>query len=126
MCAKPWAQISRSRLPRPSTSSLKFEIQSQRMKIDLKISAHVSQAMGSDLKFSATRPSTSSLRFEIQSQRMKKRNSKFQLMRAKPWAQISTNNWRFEVQLQRMKIKIKISAHVSQALGLDINKQLEV
>jgi hypothetical protein len=38
----------------------------------------------------------------------------------------STNNLKFEIQSQRMKIKIKISAHVSQALGLDINKQLEV
>jgi hypothetical protein len=41
------------------------------VKTKIKILAHVSQAMGSDLKFLATRPSTSSLRFEIQSQRMK-------------------------------------------------------
>jgi hypothetical protein len=38
----------------------------------------------------------------------------------------STNNLRFEVQTQRIKIKIKISAHVSQALGSNINKLVEV
>jgi hypothetical protein len=50
-----------------------FEIQSQRMKKKFKISTHVSQALGSDLKVSAMRPSTKSLRFEVQSQRMKKK-----------------------------------------------------
>jgi hypothetical protein len=54
----------------------------------------MSQALGSDMKVSATGPSTNSLRFEVQSQRMKR--------------------------------KIKISTHVSQALGSDINNQLEV
>jgi hypothetical protein len=34
---------------RPSTSSLKFKIQSQRMKKNIKILAHVSQALGSDI-----------------------------------------------------------------------------
>jgi hypothetical protein len=43
------------------------------VKTKIKILAHVSQAMGSDLKFLATRPSTSSLKFEIQLQRMKKK-----------------------------------------------------
>jgi hypothetical protein len=38
----------------------------------------------------------------------------------------STNRLRFEVQAQRMEKKFKISAHVSQALGSNINKQLEV
>jgi hypothetical protein len=38
----------------------------------------------------------------------------------------STNSLRFEVQSQRMKKIIRTSAHVSQALGSDINKQLEV
>jgi hypothetical protein len=56
---------------RPSTNSLRFEVQSQRMKNKLKISTHVSQALGSDIMVSATRPSTSSLQFEIQSQRIK-------------------------------------------------------
>jgi hypothetical protein len=41
------------------------------MKRKFKISAHLSQALGSDIKVSASRPSTSSLRFEVQSQRMK-------------------------------------------------------
>jgi hypothetical protein len=41
------------------------------MKNKLKISTHVSQALGSDIMVSATRPSTSSLQFEIQSQRIK-------------------------------------------------------
>jgi hypothetical protein len=54
----------------------------------------VSQALGSDLKVSATRPSTRSLRFEVQSQRMKK--------------------------------KFKTSAHMNQAMGSDIDKQLEI
>jgi hypothetical protein len=40
---------------------------------EIKISAHVSQAMRSDLKVSATRPSTRNLRFEVQSQRMKRK-----------------------------------------------------
>jgi hypothetical protein len=47
-------------------------------------------------------------------------------MWAKPWAWISTNSLRSEVQSQRMKRKINISVHVSQDLGSDINKQLEV
>jgi hypothetical protein len=41
------------------------------MKKKFKISAHVSQALGSELKLSATRPSNNSLRFGIQSERMK-------------------------------------------------------
>jgi hypothetical protein len=49
------------------------------MKTKLKISTHVSQALGYDIKVSATGPSTNSLRFEVQSQRMKKK-TKFQLM----------------------------------------------
>jgi hypothetical protein len=43
------------------------------MKRKIKISTHVSQALGSDMKVSATRPPTSSLRFEVQSQRMKRK-----------------------------------------------------
>jgi hypothetical protein len=34
---------------RPSTSSLRFGVQSQRMKKKFKISAHVSQALGLDI-----------------------------------------------------------------------------
>jgi hypothetical protein len=41
------------------------------MKLKIKISAHVSQALGSDFKLSAMRLSKSSLRFEVQSERMK-------------------------------------------------------
>jgi hypothetical protein len=43
------------------------------MKKKMKTSAHVSQALGSDLKVSAMRPSTSSLRFQVQLQRLKKK-----------------------------------------------------
>jgi hypothetical protein len=43
------------------------------MKIKIKISTHVSQALGSDIKISATRPLTSIVKFEIQSKRMKKK-----------------------------------------------------
>jgi hypothetical protein len=42
------------------------------MKEKFKISAHVSQALGSEFKLSATRPSKNSLRSGIQSKRMKK------------------------------------------------------
>jgi hypothetical protein len=42
---------------RTSTSILRFEVQSQRMKKKIKIAAHVSQAWGYDMKVSATRPS---------------------------------------------------------------------
>jgi hypothetical protein len=43
------------------------------MKRKIKISTHVSQALGFDMKVSATGPSTNSLRFEDQSQRMKRK-----------------------------------------------------
>jgi hypothetical protein len=43
------------------------------MKKKFKISAQVSQALGSDMKVSATRPSTNSLMFEVHSQRMKRK-----------------------------------------------------
>jgi hypothetical protein len=43
------------------------------MKKKIKIAAIVNQALGSDMKVSATRRSTSSLRFEVQSQRMKRK-----------------------------------------------------
>jgi hypothetical protein len=69
MWARPWALIS--------TNSLRFDIQSQRMKKKFKISIHVSQALGSDLKYLAMRPSTRNLRFEVQSQRMKSNNQNF-------------------------------------------------
>jgi hypothetical protein len=52
---------------------LRFEVQSQKLKEKIKLSAHVSQALGSDMKDSATRPLTSSLRFEVQSQRIKEK-----------------------------------------------------
>jgi hypothetical protein len=38
----------------------------------------------------------------------------------------STSSLRFKIQSQRMKENIKILAHVSQAFGSDINKQLEL
>jgi hypothetical protein len=43
---------------RPSTSSLRFEVQAQRIKEKIKISTHVSQALSFDMKVSATRLST--------------------------------------------------------------------
>jgi hypothetical protein len=56
---------------RPIKNSLRFEVQSQRMKIKINFLAHLSQALGSDFKLSATRPIKNSLRFEVQSERMK-------------------------------------------------------
>jgi hypothetical protein len=41
------------------------------MKNKNNILAHLSQALGSDFKLSATRPIKNSLRFEVQSERMK-------------------------------------------------------
>jgi hypothetical protein len=109
MWTAPWSQIS--------TNTLGFEVQSQRMKEKQKIS--MSQGLGSDMKVSATGLSTNSWEFEIESQSVNF-FLKFQLMWAKPWAQISTNRLRFEVQAQRIKEKIKISTHVSQALSFDL------
>jgi hypothetical protein len=43
------------------------------MKKKFKISAQVSQALGFDMKVSATRPPISSLKIEVQSQRMKRK-----------------------------------------------------
>jgi hypothetical protein len=63
-----WGSDMKVTRARPSTSSLRFEVQSQSIKEKIKISTHVSQALGSDIMVSATRPSTSSLKFEIQSQ----------------------------------------------------------
>jgi hypothetical protein len=52
---------------------LRFEVQTQRIKEKVKISTHVRQALGFDLKVLAMRPSPNSLRFEGQSQRMKRK-----------------------------------------------------
>jgi hypothetical protein len=180
MWVKSWAQIS--------TNSLRFEVQSQRMKWKIKISTHVSQALGSDINkqlevrssitknekkirnISSCKPSlwiryqqtTWGMKFNHQEWKNKiqfqlmwakpwapvwrsqqrdlqqailglkfnhkesKSKSKFHLKWANPWAQISTTSLRFKVQSQRIKKKFKISAHVGQTMGLDINKQLEV
>jgi hypothetical protein len=110
---------------RRSTNSLRFEIQSQKMKSKIKISAHVSQALGSNIN--------NRLRFEIQLQRIKEKikisthvsqalSFDLKVSATRP----STNSLRFEAQSQRMKRKIKISTHVTQALGSHMNKQLEV
>jgi hypothetical protein len=56
---------------RPIKNSLRFKVQSQRIKNKNNISAHLSQAFGSDFKLSGTRPIKNSLRFKVQSQRMK-------------------------------------------------------
>jgi hypothetical protein len=44
------------------------------MKLKIKNSAHVSQALGSDFKLSGIRPSKRSLRFEVQSEEWKKKS----------------------------------------------------
>jgi hypothetical protein len=43
------------------------------MKRKINISPHVSQALGSNMKVSATGSSTNGLRFEVQSQRIKRK-----------------------------------------------------
>jgi hypothetical protein len=63
-----WGSDMKVTRARPSTSSLRFEVQSQSIKEKIKISTHVNQALSFDLKVLATRPSTYSLRFEVQSQ----------------------------------------------------------
>jgi hypothetical protein len=57
---------------RPIKNSLRFEVQSQRMKMRINFLPHVSQALGTDFKLSTTRPIKNSLKFEVQSLRMKK------------------------------------------------------
>jgi hypothetical protein len=44
-----WGSVMKVKATRPSTSSLRFEVQSQRMKRKIKILAHVSQALGSNI-----------------------------------------------------------------------------
>jgi hypothetical protein len=56
---------------RPSTNSSGFELESQRMKKEIKISAHMSQAW--------TQISTNRLGLEIQSQKIKVKNQNFNL-----------------------------------------------
>jgi hypothetical protein len=102
--AKPWALIS--------TNSLRFEVQSQRIKKKSKF-----QLMWAIL---GLRYQQTAWGLKFNHKEWKKKIQNHQLMWAKPWAPISTNSLRFEVQSQRMKEKIKISAHVSQALGSDL------
>jgi hypothetical protein len=52
---------------RRSKNSLKFGIQSERMKKEINISARLSQIFGSDFKLSATRPLKNSLSSKLQS-----------------------------------------------------------
>jgi hypothetical protein len=59
----------------PSKNSLRFEVQSQRMKIKINFLPHLSQALGTHFKLSATRPIKNSLKFEVQSKRMKNKNN---------------------------------------------------
>jgi hypothetical protein len=56
---------------RPIKNSLRFEVQSQRLKVKINFLPHLSPALGTGSKFSATIPIKNSLRFEVQSQRMK-------------------------------------------------------
>jgi hypothetical protein len=56
---------------RPIKNSLRFEVQSQRMKVKINLLPPLVQALGTDFKLSATRPIKNSLRTEDQSQRMK-------------------------------------------------------
>jgi hypothetical protein len=57
---------------RPSKNSLRFGVQSERMKKEINISARLSQILGLDFKLSAMRPSKNSLRFGVQLERTKK------------------------------------------------------
>jgi hypothetical protein len=80
------------------------------MKNKINISAHLSQALGSDFKLSAKGPIKNSLRLDIQSQRMKIKinflphlcqalGTDFKLSTTRP----IKNSLRFEVQSQRLK-----------------------
>jgi hypothetical protein len=50
---------------RPIKNSLKFEYQSQRLKVKINFLPHLSPALGTGFKLSATRPIKNRLRFEV-------------------------------------------------------------
>jgi predicted RNA binding protein with dsRBD fold (UPF0201 family) len=125
--------IMKASATRPSPWSLKFEVQSQKMKKKNQNWISCEPSLGLRYEALSNETINNTLRFEVQSQWTKK-IIKISAHVNQAWGSVMkvsatrppTSSLRFEVQSQRMKRKIKILAHVSQALGSNINKQVVV